>query len=197
MTLRSQKFYLDTDKRRDFKLQDAIEVIEDLKTIETNVATNAAGIAGSVTLSTTQTISGEKSFSTAPKTDSISELTPAAGVTADGVKLKDGFVYGGQNLAVAANGTSKANPTQLTASFNVVTTSSGANTDVLLPDAQVGTEVIVVNNTATTIVVFATVGDIYDVASAVGANSTSVGAGEIFKFVKYTGPDEWFYQNGF
>ena len=45
-----------------------------------------------VTLGTVQTITGVKTFSGTPKTDAIAEKTAAAGVTVDGVLLKDNTV---------------------------------------------------------------------------------------------------------
>jgi len=76
-------------------------------------------------LAGTQTFSGAKSFSTAPKMDTISEKTAGAGVTVDGLKIKDGVgVYTDKapNINVKARAHQSTQQTNLTdAAVTVVT----------------------------------------------------------------------------
>lgn len=99
--------------------------------------------------------------------ETIVEATPDAGVTIDGVLLKDGTItvtspiIQSVDAAITALGTDDTDGYALTKQFNVIT-GGGANTGVELPLAQAGQTVIVANLTASAKKVYANASDQID-----------------------------------
>lgn len=124
--------------------------------------------------------------------DTINESTPDAGVTIDGVLMKDGKITTtGQNLkSVSASITAKVGGGQdatlaLTKDINIVLTVATAADSVTLPTAVAGQEIIVANLGANALAVFPYTSDSIDDAAADA--SITVAPEEVVTFISYTG----------
>lgn len=104
---------------------------------------------------------------TAMAVDTISESTSGAGVTIDGVIIKDGTItttaptISSVDPAITATGTDDTDGYALTKELNIIT-GGAANTGVELPTAVVGLKVVVANLTASAKKVYANASDAID-----------------------------------
>lgn len=130
------------------------------------------------------------SASGAVVTDTITEATAGAGVTVDGVLIKDGTItttapmINSVDPAITALGSDDTDGYALTKQINIIT-GGNANTGVELPSAVVGQVITVVNLTATAKKVYATTGDGID-DQTVTTGSVTVQPEDVVTFYCYT-----------
>jgi hypothetical protein len=128
--------------------------------------------------------------------DTINEYTSGAGVTIDGVLIKDGTVTTTAPTiksvapAVTAHaGGTKAAAFQLTEELNVITTCATALDSVLLPSAVVGQEITVANLGVATCAIYA-YGAVDTIDDIVAANPFILNPEDVVTFHCYT-VDKW------
>lgn len=126
--------------------------------------------------------------------DVINEATAGAGVTVDGVLLKDGIVAFPASMVsiMAAAGSNAATATQLTGKFSSIT--SGTGGVALHASPLYGQEVYVSNTTGVTISIYGNVanGSIMSVGNGWGSftSSVTIKHTEIYRFINVSG--QWF-----
>ena len=123
-------------------------------------------------------------------TDTISESTVGAGVTVDGVLIKDGTItttspiINSVDPAIIATGTDDTDGYALTKQINIIT-GGNANTGVELPTAVVGQVITVINLTTTDKKVYANTSDAIDDKTAT-TGFVTLKAEDVVTFYCYT-----------